>query len=92
MPASSFTYGIYVPLGLSLLTSLFVILPLAERIAGVKRVQLMTGVGEETYWWAHAVVDAGIYLTSVVIVTVILFATDDKGLFYRQEGPGMIIM
>ena len=47
------------PFSLGLLTSLFVIFPLVERITNAKQVQIMTGISGYTYWLSNLIWDQG---------------------------------
>jgi hypothetical protein len=85
---SIFVYGTYLPLGVSILTSLFVIFPLAERVTNAKQVQIMTGISGATYWLSNLIWDLGIYAVAGSLMMAVLAGTDQSGTFSRQEGPG----
>ena len=45
------------PFSLGILTALFVIFPLVERITNAKQVQIMTGISGFTYWLSNLIWD-----------------------------------
>ena len=59
IPTSIWIYGMSLPFSLGLLTSLFVIFPLVERITNAKQVQIMTGISGYTYWLSNLIWDQG---------------------------------
>jgi multisubunit Na+/H+ antiporter MnhB subunit len=85
---ASFLYATYIPLGLSLLTTCFIIFPLTERVTNAKQVQIMTGISGATYWLSNFLFDFVIYLVSILIMLGILVGMDTANIFSGSEAIG----
>ena len=92
IPTSIFIYATSLPFSLGLLTSIFVIFPLVERITNAKQVQIMTGISGYTYWLSNLIWDQCIYFASAGLMIVLLYVLDTGGVVTNFGAMGGIIL
>ena len=85
-----FAYGLSIGLGLSILTSSYIIFPLTERMTSAKHVQMMTGLNPATFWFANFVWDFLIYILAVGLVMAILLSMDIRQTFTSEGAAGTL--
>ena len=92
IPASIWIYGMSLPMSLGILTSLFVIFPLVERITNAKQVQIMTGISGYTYWLSNLIWDQGIFFASAGLMILLLYVLDTGGVITNFGAAGGVTL
>ncbi|ODM86742.1 ATP-binding cassette sub-family A member 3, partial [Orchesella cincta] len=82
-------FGIFMPIGLALLVSSFTVLPTEEKLCKAKQLQMMTGVGQLTYWITTFIWDY-FYFFLVVCAMMACFPVFQRhNLFTAYGGVGV---
>ena len=89
---ASFLYATYIPLGLSLVITAFIIFPLTERVTNAKQVQIMTGISGATYWLSNFIFDMAVFMVSGLLMLGVLIGLDDLNIFLGAEAIGATVL
>ena len=76
-------------MGMSLLSSLFLIFPLVERTSGAKHLQFMTGLNPATFWLTNLAWDYLIYFVASILMLAFLMGLDYEDTFTTFQAPGL---